>query len=142
MQSPPEEEILESAVNMRILVADNNATSRKALCGQISQWKADCDEVADFYAALSKIRESVSAGKPYPICFIDQDLPGLTDNSTDDLMREINRDVQVVLTSTSGIFPDKLRDYGNLMLVRRPLKISWLPELINDSALKHGDSGI
>ena len=76
------------------------------------------------------------------LCFVDQELPGLTNETTIDLMKEINKDIQLVITSTSGIFPDNLRDYENIILMRRPLKISWLPDLINESVLKQKSNDI
>jgi CheY-like chemotaxis protein len=142
MQSPPAEEIPESAENLRILVADNNTTGRNALCSQLSHWNVKYDEVTTFDAVLSKVRDSISAGKPYSICFIDQELPELTGKAITDLAGEINRDIQLVITSTSGIFPDKLRDYENIIFMRHPLKISWLPDLINESVLKQKSNDI
>ncbi len=142
MQSPPTEEIIESADNLRILVADNNTASRNALSGQLSQWNLKYDEVTTHSEVLSKVRDSISTGKPYSICFVDQELPGLTNEATIDLVREINKDTQMVITSTSGIYPENLRVYENVILMRRPLKISWLPDLINESILKQKSNGV
>ncbi|MFA6291904.1 MAG: PAS domain S-box protein [Victivallales bacterium] len=136
MQSPPTEEIIETAESLRILVADNNTASRNALCGQFSQWSLKYDEVTSYDAVLLKVRDSISMGKPYSICFVDQELPGLTNEATINLAGEINGNTQIVITSTSGIFPDSLKVYENMILMRRPLKISWLPDLINESILK------
>ncbi|MEI6424281.1 MAG: ATP-binding protein, partial [Lentisphaerota bacterium] len=132
MQSPPAEEIPASAEEQKILVADRNTTSRTALCSQLSQLNVQCDEVITFDAVLSKIRESLSNGKPYSLCFIDQELPGLTDEATMELVRKINKDTMIVLISTSGLFPDSLRNYENMICMRRPLKITWLPDLLNE----------
>jgi anti-sigma regulatory factor (Ser/Thr protein kinase) len=134
MQSPPPEEIPEPADNLKILVADSNTTSRIALCGQLSQWKLKYDEAMTFDEVLFKVKNSISSREPYCICFIDQELPGLSNEATIGLMEETNKDSQLVITSTSGIFPDNFRDYENIITMRRPLKISWLPELINESA--------
>ncbi len=133
MQSPPPEEIPESADNLKILVADSNTTSRIALCGQLSQWKLKYDEAMTFDEVLFKVKNSISSREPYCICFIDQELPGLSNEATIGLMEETNKDSQLVITSTSGIFPDNFRDYENIITMRRPLKISWLPNLINES---------
>lgn len=133
MQSPPPEEIPEVTDNLKILVADCNPASRNALCGQLSQWNVKYDEAVTFDALISKIRESVSSGLPYSICFADQELPGLTDEGMVSIAGEINKKIQLVITSTSGIFPEKLKELDNLICMRRPLKISWLPDLINES---------
>jgi PAS domain S-box-containing protein len=142
MQSPPAEETPGPADNMRILVADNNSVSRNALCGQLSQWNLKYDEVITFDATLSKIRHSLSEGNPYSIYFVDQELPGLTDEATLDLIGKINKNAQLVIISTSGVFPDTLRAYENIICMRRPLKISWLPDMINESILKQKSSDI
>jgi PAS domain S-box-containing protein len=136
MQSPPAEEIPTSAENLRILVADNNTTSRNSLCGQLSQWNLEYEEVTIFDAALSKIRDSISAEKPYSICFLDQELPGLTNEAAIELAGKTNKGIQLVITSTSGIIPENLRTHENIIFIRQPLKISWLPDLINESVLK------
>jgi PAS domain S-box-containing protein len=136
MQSPPAEEIPASAEEQKILVADRNTTSRTALCSQLSQLNVQCEEVITFDAVLSKIRDSLSNGKPYSLCFIDQELPGLTDEATMELVRKINKDTMIVLISTSGLFPDSLRNYENMICMRRPLKITWLPDLLNEAIHK------
>jgi PAS domain S-box-containing protein len=140
MQSPPPEEIPVAADNLRILVADNNITSRTALCNQLSYWNVKYDEVITFDAAISKIRESLSSGIPYPLCFIDQELPGMDNEESTELLMEAGKDIQMVITSTSGIFPDKLKRHENIIFMRRPVKISWLPDLINESILKQDKS--
>ena len=87
--------------------------------------------LVNIFLFLPLLKE-LSNGKPYSLCFIDQELPGLTDEATMELVRKINKDTMIVLISTSGLFPDSLRNYENMICMRRPLKITWLPDLLNE----------
>jgi len=67
--------------NVRVLVVDDNATSRQILRHQIFAWKLQKGSVAGGHEALRALREAVAEGRPYDIALLDVDMPemdGLT----------------------------------------------------------------
>ncbi len=67
--------------NLRVLVVDDNATSRQILRHQIFAWKLQKGSAAGGHEALRALREAASEGRPYDIALLDVDMPemdGLT----------------------------------------------------------------
>jgi signal transduction histidine kinase/AmiR/NasT family two-component response regulator len=67
--------------NLRVLVVDDNATSRQILRHQIFAWKLQKGSVAGGHEALRALRAAVTEGRPYDIALLDVDMPemdGLT----------------------------------------------------------------
>jgi PAS domain S-box-containing protein len=61
----------------RILVADDNATSRISLCGQLVLWGLAPDSAIDGAEALLAIRQRAAAGAPYDVVLADMRMPGM-----------------------------------------------------------------
>jgi len=67
--------------NLRVLVVDDNATSRQILRHQIFAWKLQKGSAASGHEALRILREAVAAGHPYSVALLDIEMPemdGLT----------------------------------------------------------------
>ena len=67
--------------NLRVLVVDDNATSRQILRHQIFAWKLQKGSVAGGHEALRTLREAAAEGRPYDIALLDVEMPemdGLT----------------------------------------------------------------
>ncbi len=67
--------------NLRVLVVDDNATSRKILRHQIFAWKLQKGSAASGYEALRVLRAAAADGHPYDIALLDVGMPemdGLT----------------------------------------------------------------
>ena len=61
----------------RILVVDDNATSREVLTTQLGAWGARPDEALDGPAALASLRLACDAGDPYVAAILDMQMPGM-----------------------------------------------------------------
>ena len=89
---------------LRVLVVDDNATSRGILARQLSAWRMSC-EVADGAAqALERLDAAASAGTPYRLALIDEDMPEVDGHGLARSIRErpaLGR-VHLVLLSSSG----------------------------------------
>lgn len=67
----------EELQNIRILVVDDNARSRQALCSLLSSWSCCFDEASNGVQALEKLRTAFAEGKPFGIVIIDLQMPGM-----------------------------------------------------------------
>ena len=67
--------------NLRVLVVDDNASSRQILRHQIFAWKLQKGSAASGYEALRVLRAAAADGHPYDIALLDVEMPemdGLT----------------------------------------------------------------
>ncbi len=67
--------------NLRVLVVDDNATTRKILRHQIFAWKLQKGSAASGHEALRVLRSAVAEGHPYDLALLDMEMPemdGLT----------------------------------------------------------------
>ena len=62
--------------NLRVLVVDDNASSRRILLGQLSVHGVFAEAVADCGAALARLRAQAKAGMPFRIVLLDWNIPG------------------------------------------------------------------
>jgi CheY-like chemotaxis protein len=81
---------------MRILVVDDNATSRNVLKNELLSWQCRVGEASDAENALLKLRKEKGEGDPYTIAIIDSDMPGMGGEA---LGRKIKSDPMVKETS-------------------------------------------
>jgi signal transduction histidine kinase/PleD family two-component response regulator len=67
--------------NLRVLVVDDNATSRQILRHQIFAWKLQKGSASSGHEALRQLRAAAEAGTPYDLALLDVEMPemdGLT----------------------------------------------------------------
>ncbi len=62
---------------LRVLVVDDNATSRQILRQQLGAWKFQKGTAADGDEALRLLREAAQQGTPYDIALLDLEMPGM-----------------------------------------------------------------
>jgi two-component system, sensor histidine kinase and response regulator len=73
----------------RVLVVDDNAQARAVLSNMLSSMRFAVDDAASGVDAIDMIRNSMSAGKPYEIAFIDWQMPGIDGIETGKRIRAI-----------------------------------------------------
>ena len=61
--------------NLRVLVVDDNATSRQSLRHQIFAWKLQKGSAGSGYEALRLLRAAAAEGHPYDIALLDVEMP-------------------------------------------------------------------
>lgn len=61
--------------NLRLLVVDDNATNRKIVRYQLSDWGLQVDEAEDAEDALRLLRYRAIAGTPYDLAILDMQMP-------------------------------------------------------------------
>jgi PAS domain S-box-containing protein len=90
--------ILESAhrmVNVRVLVVDDNGTSRRFLHEQVIAWKMRNGKATSGADALDRLRKATREGDPYPLAILDLEMPNM-DGMT--LARQIKADPEIAAT--------------------------------------------
>ena len=118
------EEATPLARDVRILVVDDNATSRTVLSGQIASWGMVCDKVQNGAEALEMLRRAASSD-PYKIALIDMEMPEMDGI---DLARVITGDsaipeLQMVILSSIAqeLDPETLRRAGISSWLAKPV---------------------
>ncbi len=61
----------------RVLVVDDNATSRGLLAGRLASWGLRVDQAADSGTALQRLGDAVRVRDPYRLALIDEAMPGV-----------------------------------------------------------------
>ncbi len=100
--SAPREE--PSLAGLRVLVVDDNATSRRILERQLSSWQMSC-EVADSAAdAMELLQSAAAAGIPFALGLLDLNMPGVDGYELAGAIRATPalRGMRLVLLSSSG----------------------------------------
>lgn len=63
--------------NLRVLIADDNATNRKILRHQITSWGMTAVEAENGVTALGKLRAAARGGEPFDLAILDLMMPGM-----------------------------------------------------------------
>jgi PAS domain S-box-containing protein len=115
---------------LRVLVVDDNATTRNILSQQLSSWDMSYDEANSSLRGLAMLREAASQGTPYDLAILDLIMPEMDGF---DLAREIKADpliasVQLVLLTSYGQRGDgaKARSVGIAAYLTKPVRQSQL----------------
>ena len=130
--------------DLRILVVDDNATSRGVVREQVTSWGMRCDEAHSGSRALELLRAGVR-NDPYQLALIDMEMPEM---NALDLAREITTDAEipslrlVILTSMAQeIEPDTLRQYGISSWIAKPVRRDDLQRCLTEAlGQRSGDS--
>jgi hypothetical protein len=60
---------------MRVVVVDDNATSRATLARTLRSWQLDCDVAGSAGEAITLVDAAIAAGSPYALALIDLAMP-------------------------------------------------------------------
>jgi signal transduction histidine kinase/ActR/RegA family two-component response regulator len=115
---------------IRVLVVDDNHTSRRGIVRLATAWGMSADEAADGRSALGQLAAAARQGAPYEFAIIDQEMPAMDGI---DLARRIHLRPElettrcVLLQSQRGHNdPATLRETGVEILLTKPVRASDL----------------
>jgi two-component system sensor histidine kinase/response regulator len=126
--------------NLRVLVVDDNATSRQILHHQVVAWKMLPNSAASGQEALNILRTGAAEGTPYDVALLDVQMPEMDGFM---LARAIRADPAIagtrliVLTSLGHtVTAEELRNAGIEAYLVKPVKQSRLFDCLADAAGK------
>ncbi len=114
---------------MRVLIVDDNATTRSMLALELGSWRLQPDAVKDAASALDQMKLMAAEGRPYDIAVLDMGMPQ-TDGIQ--LAQEIWADpvlqhtAMILLTSTPQVDAAALRRAGIREWLTKPVRNSEL----------------
>jgi len=124
----------DSLRDLRVLVADDNATNRRILRDVLFSWGMRPMVVEDGSVALSELKTARKAGTPYPLVLLDVKMPEMDGFET---AEHIKHDpelagVTIMMLSSAGRKDEmqRCRDLGIPMYLTKPIKQSDLLEAI------------
>ncbi|MFQ5685386.1 MAG: response regulator [Candidatus Scalindua sp.] len=136
---------LGAIANMRVLVVDDNNTSRDVFRAYLESWHCSVEEAASGEEAMKKIRAAVNENEPFKIALLDLCMPGLDGAS---LCQEIKADPQlqdlilVMLTSVGKRGDSEhFRKLGFAAYLLKPIKQSQLLDCLRIVTGKPGAAG-
>ena len=125
-ETPSAEPAGHALFNLRVLIVDDNATSRQILRHQIFPWKMKKGSAASAPEALKALRAAAAAGTPYNLALLDMQMPDMDGLA---LARAIKADPAIaathliMLTSLEpGLSQDELRAIGIDACLLKPVK--------------------
>lgn len=128
--SPPAGSAQDGWSRLRVLVVDDNTTSRQTLRHQVFAWKLQYGSAASGHEALEIMRTAAKEGRPFDVALLDIEMPemdGLT------LARAIKADSQIggtrliALTPLGHVFaPEEMHLAGLEASLQKPVKQSRL----------------
>lgn len=123
-----------SLAGRRILVADNNSSSRFYLSLLFSDWKCSVVETDDGHAALRLLEQETAAGRPFDLALIDSDLRGLNGESLGSQIKAQPdlRDLPLVLLTVLGRPGDasRMEKIGFSAYLTKPVKKAVLHDCL------------
>jgi two-component system sensor histidine kinase/response regulator len=121
---------VEAIRGKRLLVVDDNATSRLFLKNYLTSWQCRYDEALDGETALMKLRAAVEEGDPFELAILDMQMPGMNGEMLGCKIKEDEslHDTLLVLLTSMGKRGDvaRLREIGFSAYLNKPLKPSRL----------------
>ncbi len=102
LEAPLEPQPAPEVVGARVLVVDDNETSRRLLHNQVVAWRMRNGSAATCEEALAMLRQAVADGSPYQVAIIDSQMPG-TDGVA--LARQMNADPKLAATRIIMLTP-------------------------------------
>jgi CheY-like chemotaxis protein/HPt (histidine-containing phosphotransfer) domain-containing protein len=114
---------------LRVLVVDDNATSRQVLTTQLTDWGLIPTAVGSGEEALATLRELGRRGRPFDVAILDSGMPTMNGLA---LARQVSADHaipavhMILLTSGPTIGPDEARSAGISAWLTKPVHRSRL----------------
>jgi two-component system, sensor histidine kinase and response regulator len=126
--------LLTNLAGVRVLIVDDNATSRKFICHVLGTCDVPFQEASGGAEALRLLGEAAAAGQPFRLVLLDSRMPGMDGYA---LAQEIRRQpelasVSLVLLSTPGERPARpeLDARGIAASLAKPLRKKALEECL------------
>ena len=116
----------------RVLIVDDNETSRLVLASQLLAWNIDADLAPNAEAAFDHLRRAVAASHPYDVALVDMVMPGMDGL---ELGRRISADpelssLRLLLLSSVPVDAEDAAGAGYPVRLTKPARLSQLREAL------------
>jgi CheY-like chemotaxis protein len=129
--------VIEDFADVRILIADDNATNRTVLGRYLQAWGCDFEQVDNGADAVERLRQAAGEGRPYRAALLDMQMPGMDGDQTASVIRacpQIRETVLLCLTSNGvGADVEEVRRAGFDGRLSKPIRRSALRELLKEA---------
>jgi two-component system, sensor histidine kinase and response regulator len=132
-----------SLSGLRVLIVDDNQTSRQVLASQLLAWNIAADVAPDADAALQHLRGAVAGSHPYDVALVDMAMPGMDGL---ELGRAICADpelssLRLLLLSSVAVDPQDAAGAGYRVRLTKPARLSQLRLALAPSGGFAGEEG-
>jgi PAS domain S-box-containing protein len=143
LAEPPDERRKPALGQLRLLVADDNRTSRELIAKLIRAWGWQADEVDSGTAALRRYRQSLEQ-QPYDVVLADWHMPGMDGSATAKGIREAAAGrAQPIVVMVNAFARDRMDEISaapeaDVVLVK-PITSSSLFDALHQALVSNGD---
>jgi len=115
--------LLEPPPETRVLVVDDNRTSRETLERWLRSWRLEVTTVADGLSAMDALWDGIAAERPFRLVLLDASMPGIDGAAIAARVRERRKfgAVKIVMMSSGDRSPDEGRAGQADISVRKPI---------------------
>lgn len=120
----------------RVLVVDDNATSRAVLTELLGAWHLDVDSVSGGHEALDALAVAAATGSPYSLVMVDLLMPGMGGLELAERIRAAPTagcTPIAILSSGPDVPAPRLRRAGVSVTVSKPLRLARLQSAVQRS---------
>lgn len=132
--SPQKILLPESLQNIRILIVDDNESSREILRTRLKSWGARPDEAKDALVALKKLREAKEQKDPFIMAIIDMQMPEIDGETLGKIISSDDKlsDTILVMLTSVGMRGDvkKFEEIGFSAYLTKPIKHTELYDVL------------
>jgi len=132
---PPQQKLLGDVSGHRILVVDDNETSRKLLSLLLESWRCRHDEVSSPKEAMKTLSDALDSHDPYEIAILDMQMPEMDGESLGRKIKEdqlLQNTMLVMLTSLARRGDaERLSRFGFSAYLTKPVKKSSLHDCLS-----------
>ncbi|MFN2506596.1 MAG: response regulator [Acidimicrobiales bacterium] len=123
---------LPSLERRRVLVVDDNRTTRLMLASQLRAWRIAADVAADAEDALGRLRAAAAEGASFEVALLDSDMPGMGGL---DLARVVGGDpalgsLHLLLLTSGRVDADAVARAGFVAHLPKPVRFSSLRDAL------------
>jgi PAS domain S-box-containing protein len=121
----------------RVLVIDDNATSRRIVEEMLTQWGIEWESLGEPAQAVQCVRQAREIGRPFGLVLVDAHMPGLDGfQLAEQILRAVDPPLRVVMMLTSGDRPgdiSRCEQLGVAGYVLKPVKQSELFDALSSA---------
>ncbi len=119
---------------LRVLVVDDNATTRRFLERLLARWGAQCAAVAGGRQALARLQEAAAMGRPWAVVLLDMQMPDLDGLATaQEIHRQHGPDAPRIIMLTSWArqqLDAEAQAVGISLCMPKPIRVGRLLEAL------------